>query len=304
MSRSALGVLLVVGGSVAFGLMGLFGRWTEEAGMSPELALLFRFGIAGVALAAWMLVTRRSWPRGRTLLALVGMGAVLYVCESTFFFHALRHIPSGMVSLLLYLYPAMVTLTVWLSGHERPTWKRGLAVAIAMAGMAMVIYPQLSSDSQADPNQRPLVGVLLGLGTAFVYSIYILIGGTFTRRAGAVPAATVVILSATAVLGLMVFLRGDSFAFSSQGWWGVTGLAIPSTFFAITAILGGLALIGPVRTSTLATVEPLTTAVVGMLYLHERLNAVQWVGGGLIVVAAILAAQRSVRDEPLLGDMP
>jgi drug/metabolite transporter (DMT)-like permease len=291
-NRATVGVILVIAGSAAFGLMGLFNSWAKKS-VSTEMLLALRFGIAGLCLAALMTIRGTPWPRGRTLLALLAMGAVLYAAESTLFFHAMRHIPSGMVSLLLYLYPAIVVIAAWTSGRESPDRRRGIAVLVALAGLALTIVPIVQRELEAggvSSDGSPFLGVALGVGTAIVYSIYILVGGDVTRRAGAIPASTIVILAAAAVLGSITLARGDALPAGRWPWLGALGLAIPSTLFAITAILAGLERIGPVRTSTLATVEPLVTVLVGAIALREELSWVQWIGGGLILIAAILTS--------------
>src|SRR6185436_19091626 len=101
---------------------------------------------------------------------------------------------------------------------------------------------------------------------------YILVGGPATKRAGAIPASTIVIISAAAVLGAMSLGRGDALPHSPHAWIGIICLALFSTVIAITAILVGLVRIGPVQTSTLSTLEPVTTVIVGATLMGQELS--------------------------------
>jgi len=56
-------------------------------------------------------------------------------------------------------------------------------------------------------------------------------------------------------------------------------------------VLAGLERIGAVQTSTLSTLEPVTTVLVGALLLGESMTMVQSIGGGMIVAAAVLIAR-------------
>jgi drug/metabolite transporter (DMT)-like permease len=244
-------------------------------------------------MAGMMVVHGLRWPRGRTLLALIGMGAVLYVGEAMLFFHAAQHIPVPLVSLLLYIYPVIVTVFAWLFLRERMTPAKLLALGLAIAGLVLTILPEIQNGGGHAPKEgiNPTLGVLLGIGTAIAYSIYILIGGRYSREAGAVPASTIVIGSTALVIGAMTLSRGDALPQDQLAWMGVLGLAIVSTVISITCLLAGLQRIGPVQSSTLSTLEPVTTAIVGATLMNDRLTMLQIIGGGLILVAAVIIAR-------------
>jgi drug/metabolite transporter (DMT)-like permease len=62
-------------------------------------------------------------------------------------------------------------------------------------------------------------------------------------------------------------------------------LALVSTVIAFAALIKGLAVLGPVRTSIIATVEPFFTAILGVFVLGNRFSYATLVGGILIAVA-------------------
>jgi drug/metabolite transporter (DMT)-like permease len=287
-----IGSILVMIAAVGFGFMGLFGSWATDAGVSVEMMLFLRFAIAGAIMVVLMLVRGERWPRGKLLIWLIGMGAVLYVGEAMFWFHAARFIPAGLVSLLLYIYPVIVTLYSALFLHERLTPARLLAVGLAVGGLGLTIGPiAFAQFNQVGSNPDAWIGITLGLLCCLSYSIYILVGGPATKRAGPIPASTVVILSAAVVLGAISLGRGDALPHVPQAWLGIVGLALFSTVIAITAVLIGLTQIGPVQTSTLSTLEPVTTVIVGAALMGQTLSVLQIVGGALIVVAAVIVAR-------------
>jgi drug/metabolite transporter (DMT)-like permease len=59
-------------------------------------------------------------------------------------------------------------------------------------------------------------------------------------------------------------------------------------FVAVREIGGG-------QFSLLAPLEMLLTVIWSVMFLSERLTLWQWAGGGLILVSAVLAAQRWLR---------
>ena len=103
--------------------------------------------------------------------------------------------------------------------------------------------------------------------------------------------STVVITSAAALFIVATMIRGPQWPQTAAGWLAVVGIALLSTVFAITLYFAGLERIGPVRASTLSTVEPLCTVVLAALVLDESIAPVQLAGGMLILAAAVLIAR-------------
>jgi drug/metabolite transporter (DMT)-like permease len=290
------GSLLIIVSAGAFGFMALFAHWARGDGVSTEMLLLLRFGIAGGALALWMFIRRMRPPRGRDLLLAMAMGGVLYAGMSACYFHGLRYIPAGLVALLLYLYPVIVTILARVLLNERLTPIRLAAIATAVIGLVMTSAPSalaaLSEMGAVD--SRAMIGIALGLGCALCYSAYILVGGPVSHRAGAIPTATVVMLAAACVFAAVALPRGDSLPLTPRGWAGVLGLSLFSTLLAITAFLAGLRRVGPVQASTLSTLEAVTAVIIGAAFLGDRFAPVQVVGGVLILIAAIILARTQV----------
>ena len=73
-------------------------------------------------------------------------------------------------------------------------------------------------------------------------------------------------------------------------------LAIVSTVIAFSALIKGVSILGPVRTSIIATVEPFFTAVLGVAVLGARFTASTLVGGVLIGVAILVIELNASRD--------
>jgi drug/metabolite transporter (DMT)-like permease len=286
-SRAA-GVALVVVSGTAFGALAIFAKLAYAAGADPIAVLAARFGIAGATMTLLMLVQRRAWPRGHTLLALALLGGVGYVGQSLAFFTALTLASAGLVSLLLYVYPAIVTAAAVVLFRERLTRRKVVALALALAGSVLTVGGALAG--------RPL-GIVLGVLSAFAYAAYILAGARVLPRVGAIPASTVIILAAATSYGLLALVQRPAFPASAAGWGAVVGLALVSTVVAVVTFFAGLERVGAADASTLSTTEPLLTIVLAAVVLGERVSLLQVVGG-LLILAAVVILARAGRVAP------
>ena len=287
MNDRLLGALQIAVSAASFGAMAIFARLAREAEVDVTAVLFLRFTIAAVLMAAWMQLSGRRWPRGRSLVTLVVMGALAYVGQAYCFFSALDHASAGLVALLLYLYPFLVTVLGALCLRQRLDKGRVLAVIAALAGTALTLGGGLAGE--------PL-GVGLSLAAALIYSIYILAGSRVLASEDPVAAATVVMIAAALVFGGLSWQAEPRFPHDARGWMAVAAIALVSTVVAMVSFFAGLARLGAADAATLSTLEPVVTIGLAALYLGEPLSLQQLAGGAIILSAGIWLARRSAPE--------
>jgi drug/metabolite transporter (DMT)-like permease len=280
-----IGVFLILISGISFGAAAIFARFAYKAGTDPITLLFLRFGIASICMIFMMLIRRLPLPRGQILFGLVLMGALGYVGQSFCYFTALTLISAGLVALLLYSYPAILTLLAIIILKEPISKAKILALAFALIGTILTIGPIGGG--------RPL-GIILALGGAFIYSIYILVGSKITRPGTATQSSTVIITSAAVVFAGIIAVRGASFPTTLFGWSSASALALISTVLAIVTFLAGLERVGPINAATLSTIEPVVTVILAALILGETLTLLRIVGGLMIILAVIILARSEV----------
>jgi drug/metabolite transporter (DMT)-like permease len=279
----SVGLAFVVASAISFGTLGVFGKLASRHGLTLPTLLGLRFGLAAVVL--WALAFARRdvvWLGARRTAGLAAMGG-LYVLQATAFFSSLRTIPAAITSILLYVYPVLVTLLARVVMRERLTRMRLVSLVLACAGVLMVVGP-------TPTGHLDIGGVLLGLASAVVYSTYILTGGVMLRGVPALLASAVITTVGGASFLLYGAATGSLHALDGAGWGIVAGCAIVPTVIAATLFLAGLARVGPTRASIVSTLEPATTAVLAALVLGEDLSALRLLGGAVVLVAAVLVS--------------
>ena len=283
-----IGAGLVALSALSFGAMAIFARFAFAGGVDVTALLFLRFLIAGSLMAVAMAVLRRPWPVGRNALTLVLMGGVGYVAQALCFFWALKHASAGLVALLLYLYPFLVTLLGVRFAGERLTSLRVTAVLAALLGTALTIGAGLAGS--------PL-GIGLGVAAALIYSVYIFVGGRVLRQEEPFAAATVVMLSAAVVFGGLVMGGAPRFPVSPAGWMAVLAIALVSTVVAMVSFFAGIRRLGAADAATLSTLEPVVTFVLAAVFLDEPVTPLQMAGGAIVLGAVIALARGDARGQ-------
>lgn len=282
-SSTLAGIVYVALSAASFGALPIFIKVAYASGASTVAVLALRFIFAALLMCVIMLSRRQRWPRGRNLVILIGMGGLGYVGQSYCFFAALNHASAGLVSLLLYLYPTLVALLAAAFLQQPLSRTKLAAVLAALAGTALIIGGDTSGS---------LPGIILGIGAALIYSIYILVGSRILQAEGALPAATVVMIAAAAVFAVMAAAGRPALPEGSAGWAAVAAIALVSTVIAMVFFFAGLARLSAADAATVSTLEPLVTVFLAALFLGESITPVK-LAGGIIIITALVVLARS-----------
>jgi drug/metabolite transporter (DMT)-like permease len=216
------------------------------------------------------------------------MGALSYGGMSLLFALGLRLLPASLAGMLLYTYPAIVTLLAFLLREERPDRWKGMALLVCLAGLYLVLGV---SAREASPT-----GVAAVLGAAGIYSVYILLGNRLLKRIEPLVAAVYICGSTGAAFALYGGLAGSLQAsLPLAGWLALLGITVFPTFLGIVGFLQGIRLIGASRASILCTLEPFLTVLLSCLLLGERI-ALPQILGGLLIISGVLTLQLRGRE--------
>jgi drug/metabolite transporter (DMT)-like permease len=290
--RGAEGFLVL--SALSFGTLPIFGKLAYRSGVNVQSLLALRFLVAGLVLTGVVLLRRRKLPGRYPMLGLVGLGALGYLGQSAAYFNSLRYVPAAVTSILLYTYPAIVTLLSVPIYGSRLGRARVAALVLALLGSALVASPSGGLRWE---------GVVLGLLSAVIYSAYILTGKRVMEDVDPVTAVTVISLSAG--FSYLVFTVGTgtlTLPRDARGWLAVLGLAIIATVIGAGAFLAGLRRTDPGRASLISTLEPVSTILLAALIFGETLAGGQLVGAALVLAAVVLVS-RGDRAPAASGDL-
>ncbi len=268
---------------ITYGLNPLFGMPLMSQGVSVDSILFFRYGIAVLILGAILLFDRQSfkisWRQAGVLLVL----GLLYTSSSICLFEAYKYIPSGLATTLIFLYPVLVAL-IMVFLRVVPSWQVWLAIVATFVGV--IIMTQGDSSQEINP-----IGVLLSLGSALVYALFIVI----INRSKTISSISNSLLTFYALMvGAVVFLTRISLSGrevmagidTSLDWLNIVGLAILPTIVSTATLAVATRRIGATKASVLGVFEPITAILVGTLVFGEALTN-NIIIGILIAIVAV-----------------
>lgn len=266
---------------VVFGTVSLFVRHIPLP--SAEIAL-YRAAIALVVIGIFMAVTGRF-----KVLRALGKKAwrfflpgALMALNWVLLFEAIRYTSIALATLSYYVAPTLMVLASIVFFKERlSAWQ---AVCFVLSTLGLVLMVGVSGGSGED-----LKGILLAMGSAVLYAAVVMLNKAAGDTDGIVR-TFVQFAAAVAVLAPITALRGGFHlgSLQGQGLFSLLVLGLIHTGLCYCLYFSALAHMRGQQAAILSYLDPLVAVLLSILWLGEKVSAVQLMGGGVMLLFALL----------------
>jgi drug/metabolite transporter (DMT)-like permease len=285
--RAAL--LTVVASAACFGTLGILQTWAFRNGAEPTSMLAVRFAVAAVAMAVVQSVRdpRALRVSKGDLARFVAMSATGYGAASLCYAFANRMIGTPITTVLLFTYPALVSVIGWLFLSERFPPRRIVAVLMTFAGCALVAGA-LGLGVRLAP-----LGVALGLGAGLGYAIFNVLSYRTMRHTPRLTAMAYTFAFSAVEMAVVASWTGTLTSvakWDAMAWvWVLVMVAVP-TFAAVMLYLGGIRKLGASRAAVVSTLElPFAVLFASLAFPGRQLTPMQWLGAAVVLGGVVLA---------------
>ena len=283
MNVKAKGYILGAVAAATYGMNPLFALPLYKAGMNPDSVLFFRYLFAIPVLGMMIVARGRSFKlKRKEVLPLIIMG-LLVALSSLALFQSYNYMDVGIASTLLFVYPILVALIMWIAFKEKLTLPTVLCILLALGGIGLLY-------KSGDGSTLNLTGIILVMISALSYAIYIVGVNQSTLKNLATLSLTFYVL----LFGLVLFLVRVDFGQSlrvAETWylWGnLIALAIFPTALSFLCTTQAIQYIGSTPTAILGALEPLTAVFFGVVVFGESLTLRLSCGMLMIILAVTL----------------
>ena len=306
-----LGLLFATGSAFTFGMSGPLAKSLMSAGWSPTAAVTARLAGGALVLALAATIIKPDWLREARAHArtVVAYGLVPVAGAQLCFYNAVARLPVGVALLLEYTAPILVVGWVWATRKQAPSRLTLAGVALAIAGVTLVldVFSPATHQASIDP-----VGVIWGLAAAVCAACYFVMSDTVTADGSGLNSITlaagslVVAAVAVALLGVsgvmpLQFTANDAVIGGVTLPWlvPVILMGVVATAIAYTLGISGVARLRPSFASLVGLAEVLFAVLTAWVLLGEGVSAVQAVGGIVVLLGLALArpARRANDDD-------
>lgn len=285
MNLKLKGTLCGIGAAVSYGMNPLGALPLYADGINTNSVLLYRYGLAAVILALFMLVKRM--PFGITLkdLCVLAPLGVLVSLSSLTLFSSFHYMDAGIACTLLFVYPVMVAVMMALFFKEKVTAITVFSIAMSLCGIGLLYRG-------GDGTALSLMGVSLVMASSLTYAIYIIIVNKSPLRLSSVKLTFYVLLFCLLTIVVNSFIGGDAdrlqLLVTGRTWFYASVLAVFPTVVSLLLMTISVHEIGSTPTAVLGALEPLTAVVLGVTLFGEQFTPRLAIGIIMILSAVIL----------------
>lgn len=275
------GILFAAISAATFGLIPLYANQAILDGVNNETILVYRYGIAGILYAIYLLIRRANMRLSLSeFKEIIFAGVGGYGITAFFLMWSYHYMPTGVATAIHFFYPVVVAILMAIFYKERLSMEVKAGIVLAICGVYLLSW---------SPGEVKWVGLFFVLMSTVTYGCYITALNRPVLKKLDPDVLTCYVLLFTAVLYLIMATTQGKLEIITRPRFllDMTQLAILSTIVSARLLVAAVKLIGSVPSSVLGTLEPITAIVVGVLYFKEQLTYTNYLGL-IIVIAAVL----------------
>ncbi len=302
LSNTQQGFALALISAVLWGVSGACAQYVfQDKGITIRWLVTVRLLMAGVMLLAYARWRGRDigriWQTQRSAVSLLIFGLLGMLAIQYTYFAAIQYSNAATGTVLQYVGPVLIALYFACVRRRWPTRAEGMAVLLAFLGTFLLVTHGDWHALQISPK-----ALFWGLASAVALAFYSIQPEQLLKEN-----------EASVLVGWGMLIGGLGFCGVSQPWdvpgmWdastyaAVVFIVLFGTLFAFYGYLAAVKKIGPETTSLLACAEPLSAALVSVLWLQVPFGLLDWLGSACIMATLVLLSRQT--SDAALGSEP
>lgn len=209
------------------------------------------------------------------LTSIFGSGLTIIILNESY-----NYVDTGIATSLHFLYPLFVAILCCFFYGEKIKKKQILSLSFALVGI--ICFMSKGNGS--------LFGYFLAIASGLTYAFYLVkMDKTGLVKMNALKLSFYLALFTTIEIFTMnLFMQNVVFKMDILSYGLLLVLALSSSFLATVLLQKGVLLLGSTRASFICLLEPVTSMIVGILWLNEALTLNKGLGGLAIIISLII----------------
>ena len=191
--------------------------------------------------------------------------------------------------MLQYVCPVGVLIYSCIKDKVAPTLAEIISIGLAIGGTFLI-----ATHGELDQLSVTPAGLFWGLFSALTYALYIILPIALIKKWGSM----LVIGAGMVIAGLVALpftgVLQTAIPTSLDFLLAFAGIILIGTVFSYTAFLKGASLLGPVKSSLLASIEPISAVFFAFLIMKEQFYAIDFVGMAMILLAVTIISLKDL----------
>lgn len=297
MTKTLKGTLFTVIAGIAWGLSGTSGQYLMVHGISALVLTNIRLIVAGLLLVLLSYIKSKEQflaflKDKSSLFSLLLFSLFGLFLNQLAYLSAIQETNAGTATVLQYVCPVGILAYTCIKDKVAPTIAEILSMILAIGGTFLI-----ATHGQMDQLSMTPAGLFWGLFSALTYALYIILPIKLIQKWGSILVIGVGMTISGFVAVPFTGIIGASLLMSFDIFLAFAGIILIGTVFAYTAFLKGASLVRPVKSSLLASIEPISAVFFAFIIMGDIFYPVDFLGMAMILLAVTIISLKDLMLE-------
>ncbi|AEH47763.1 DMT family transporter [Parageobacillus thermoglucosidasius] len=297
-SNRAKGLMMVITGAALWGLSGIAAQVLfQEKQITAQWLVVVRMMMAGSALllfavCKWMTIFS-IWRDGKSIVRLLLFGLIGMLGVQYTYFASIATGNAAIATLLQYLAPVYVVLYDIVAKRHRPAKEVMLAVILALLGTFLLI-----TNGSTGELKVPLASVGWGILSGIALAFYTLSSAQMLKKWDSIIIVGwgMVIGGGGMCLVFPPFPLPEAVRWDEETWLLILFVVVFGTLFAFLLFVESIRYLSPAESSVLSSVEPLSSIIASIAFLHVPFSLFQAIGAVCVIATVFLLSPKKEKQ--------
>lgn len=273
------GIIYTVIATIIFGITPAIGKLTYDMGNNGiQLAFLRHLFVLPLF---FLIVIRQNLSFHLTKqqfidVMKVGLGNALTI---VLLYCSYSYIGVGSATVLHFLYPLFVCIFNFIFYHQLLTKQQILCLCLAIVGVLCFI----------DQSSSSFIGFLLAIVSGVFFAYYMIgMDHTSIRELSSYVFNLYLVFLNVVAIGILSLLTHSFCIMPIKSYSLILIVAVLTSMVAVVLLQRGIYCLGASLTAILSTLEPITSIIVGVLFLNETMSFFKLIGCVLVLISTVI----------------
>lgn len=280
MSIKNKGIIFTMIATIIFGITPIIGKLTYVMGNNGiQLAFLRHLFVLPLFLIILIYKKISFKVSKKQLIDILKVGLIGNALTVILLYSSYSYISVGSATVLHFLYPIFVCILNFVIYKQTLNKRQLVCLVLAILGIVCFIEPSVSS----------MFGFFLALISGVTFAYYMVgMDHSSIKEMHIFLFNFYLVLMNSFVMGILAYFTNQLSVLPMLGYFYCLLVAIFTSFIGVVLLQKGIQLLGSSQTAILSTLEPITSIIVGIIFLNESLTFLKCIGCILILISTVV----------------
>ncbi|WP_313027129.1 DMT family transporter [Soonwooa sp.] len=276
------GYILAAISAISYGLIPIFILPMKQINFSMDVTLFYRFLFSAIMVGVYLVFKKVNLKINKGELLVLLILGLFYALSSEFLFLGYDYLSAGIASTVLFVYPVLVALVMFLFYGEKLS-KMGI-VSLLLTFLGVIVLCLKGNSLEIN-----FVGLGIVLLSALFYGLYIIIVNKAKINVSGIKLSFYSMLFTSIYFLMKSLVLKESLTIPSYSiFFNFVTFAFVTTLISSVALVLAIQKIGSTPTAIMGALEPVIAVAVSVLFFNEDFTRNLLIGIVLILIGVSL----------------